>query len=270
MFRFAHSHVVITGAASGLGALLTEEAITRGASGVVLWDVDSDNLESRAMALTQPGLRVVTRALDVSDVDQVKAAAAEALRELGHIDALINNAGVVSGKPLLDLTPEEIQRTFNVNTLALYWTTQALMPHFLDRNSGRVVTIASAAGLAAPARQTDYAASKHAAVGFTESLRAELRARKTRVSTLTVYPFYVTTGMFAGVRSSSPLLPLLQPESTARKIADAIESGRQELVIPATVHLVRWLRLLPVRVFDLIADWFGINKSMDQFVGRQQ
>jgi all-trans-retinol dehydrogenase (NAD+) len=175
---------------------------------------------------------------------------------------------VVTGKPLLEATEAEIRRTFEVNTLAGYWTTRAFLPGMLARRSGLVVTIASAAGLVGVARQTDYAASKWAAIGFTESLRGELTG--TGVGTLVVAPFYIDTGMFDGVKTRFPvLLPILKEAAAAGKILDAIERGRQQLVMPPMVRTVPWLRVLPVRAFDAVANFFGINHSMDEFRGRQ-
>jgi all-trans-retinol dehydrogenase (NAD+) len=262
------SRVLITGAARGMGALMAQGAIERGASALVLWDSDKAALGQFVEQLPASQTRLMSAAVDVSSATAVSRSAQKVLDAIGGVDIVINSAGVISGKHLLDLSAADIERTFGVNTLALYWTTQAFLPGMVERNVGRIVTIASAAGLAGPSQQTDYAASKHAAVGFTESLRAELRQQRSAVSTLTVAPFYVSTGMFEGVQSSSPLLPILNPERTVHAILAAIESPRRELLIPWTVHLVRWLRLLPPRAFDWVADWFGINKSMQHFVGR--
>ena len=268
--RFAQSRVLITGAAKGMGAAMAKGAIERGADTVVAWDTDADSLRELARELSHSPARIITDTVDVSSATAVSRAAAGVIDAIGGIDVLINSAGVISGKHLDELSVDDIQRTFGVNTLSLYWTSQAFLPGMLQRNRGRIVTIASAAGLAGPAQQTDYAASKHAALGFTEALRAELRARRSDVTTLTVAPFYVNTGMFAGVQSSSPLLPIQDQDKTVATILNAIESRRREILIPATVHLVRWLRLLPPVAFDQIADWFGINKSMQHFVGRQE
>ncbi len=175
----------------------------------------------------------------------------------------------MSGKTLLDLDEKDITHTYNVNTFALYWTTQAFLPSMLDRDSGRLVTIASAAGLAGSARQTDYSASKHAAVGFMEALRAELRDSGSSVTTLTVNPFYINTGMFDGVKSGSPLLPIQDQNEATGKILDAVESTKRELLLPGMVYSVRIFRLLPPALFDWIADAFGINKAMKTFRGRR-
>mgnify|MGYP003694031817 CR=1 FL=1 len=95
----------------------------------------------------------------------------------------------------------------------------------LARNSGHVVTIASAAGIVGISKMTDYCASKHAAVGFDESLRLELRRQAASVVTTVVCPFYISTGMFAGVRTRFPaILPILDPERVTDQIVDAIRT----------------------------------------------
>jgi all-trans-retinol dehydrogenase (NAD+) len=119
------------------------------------------------------------------------------------------------------------------------------------------------------AKQTDYAASKAAAIGFTESLRAELRDAGSRVRTLVFMPYYIDTGMFEGVRTRFPLLlPILDPHKAALRVIRGIERGTQQIMTPPMVKLVPVLRALPVRAFDGLADFFGINHTMDHFVGR--
>lgn len=189
--------------------------------------------------------------------------------QTGQIDVLVNCAGIVSGKKLLDMEEPAVRRLYDVNTFALYWTTQAFLPGMIERDRGSVVTIASAAGLTGVARQTDYSASKWAAVGFTESLRGELRADGSRVNTLAVCPFYINTGMFKGVQTKFPrLLPILEENEVATRVLDSVKSGREQLVMPSLVRLVPGARLLPTRAFDKVMDFLGVNQTMDHFTGR--
>lgn len=258
------ARVLITGAGSGIGRRMAIGATQRGAD-VVIWDRNAQAASAVALEISEAGGRASATAVDVTDTTAV---AAEALAA-GPIDVLINNAGVVTGKRLLDASEEQIRRTFEVNALALYWTTRAFLPGMLERGRGKVVTIASAAALVGVAKQTDYAASKWAAFGFTESLRAELRTEGAPVSTLIVAPYFIDTGMFAGVQTKVPLLlPILQERDVARRILDAIESGRQQLIMPPFAAITPAMRILPVAVIDRIADLLGINATMDHFTGR--
>ena len=176
----------------------------------------------------------------------------------------------MTGVRLEDATEEGIRRTFEVNALAPYWLTRAVLPGMRARDRGAVVTVASAAGLVGVARQTDYSATKHAAVGFAESLAAELRKDGSRVTSLAVCPFYIDTGMFAGVRSRVPwLLPVLDPRHVAQEVLDAVEAGRTRLLLPRAVGLIAPLRALPAPVFDRTMDVLGVNATMDGFTGRR-
>lgn len=258
------ARILITGGASGIGRLMALEAARRGAE-VVIWDLSDDGGAAVAAEIVAAGGLASSYAVDVTDAARVAAAA----RETGTVDVVVNNAGVVAGKPLLEATEESIRRTFEVNTLALYWVTRAFLPGMIARRRGTVVTIASAAGLIGVARQTDYSASKFGALGFTESLRAELRADGHGVGALVVCPYYINTGMFAGVETRFPfLLPILEEHDVALKVIDGIESGREQIILPPFARLVPLMRFLPTRAFDRVADFFGINRGMDHFVGR--
>lgn len=261
----AGRHLLITGAGSGLGRRMAVLAATRGAR-VTVWDLDAGAAETTCERIRSVGGIGAAEAVDVSDEAAVQAAAERA----GVVDVLVNNAGVVSGGALLENSSEKIRRTFEVNVLALYWTTRALLPGMLERGTGTVVNLASAAGLTGVARQTDYSASKHAVVGFTESLRAELRAAgASGVRTLLACPYYIDTGMFEGVTTRFPrLLPILDEGKVTRAILDAVEAGREQYLTPRLVRLVPISRLLPVPAFDALMDFFGINRTMDHFVGR--
>jgi len=261
---------LVTGGASGIGRLLALELARRGAIPVV-WDVDEAGLSQVTDELGRLSSgRARGYACDVRDPDAVRERAAQVRSDVGDPAVVVNNAGVVSGANLTDLTEEAIRRTIDVNVLALFWVTRAFLPAMVDAGDGHVVTVASAAGLVGVARQTDYSASKHAAVGFDESLRMELRRIAPQVRTTVVCPYYVDTGMFEGVRTRVPLLlPILRQEDVAQRIADAIAADRRVLVLPPIVRLVPLLRMLPPGAFDRVMDLFGVNASMDHFVGRR-
>lgn len=262
--RFAGSHVLITGGGNGIGRLMALGAAERGAR-VTIWDVSEDRGREVRDEIRSRGGVAEAATIDITDRDAVDRASIDA----GAVDILINNAGVVTGKRLLDADPDAIRRTFEVNTLSLYWTTRAFLGGMVARDRGTVVMIASAAGLVGVARQTDYSASKFAAFGFTESLRAELATERSRVGTLVVCPYYINTGMFAGVKTRFPwLLPILDEQVVATRVLDAIERGTRQLMLPRLVRLIPGVRMLPVPAFDAVLNTLGINKTMDHFRGR--
>ena len=216
---------LVTGAASGIGRMLAAELGAAGAK-LVLWDIDEAGVQRAQDELLAVGCDVDAYTCDLSDRQSVQAAAAATLSDSGPIDILINNAGIVSGHNVLDISDADIERTFDVNVLALFWTVRAFLPSMLERDEGHIVTVASAGGLAGTAKLTDYCASKFAAVGFDESLRLELRKQGSRVMTTIVCPFYIDTGMFDGVKTRfSWLLPILKPEAVVRRMMKALRKN---------------------------------------------
>lgn len=237
---------------------------------VVVYDVAAEALEAVVDEICTAGGEAYGYVCDVSDRREVYRVAGEVKARVGPVHIVVNNAGIVSGRRLLDIPDERIEAVFGVNVLALYWLTKAFLPEMIERNSGHIVTMASAAGLLGVDRQTDYSASKHAAIGFTESLRVELkRAGHTGIKTTIVEPFYVDTGMMEGVKSRFPrLLPILKQEQVADKVVRAVLQDEQEIRIPFMLKLVPIFRVLPVALFDRIAEFFGVHESMEGFVGR--
>lgn len=260
--------VLVTGAGSGLGRLLAIGAAQRGASHVVVWDIHEPAARAVNDEILALGVDASYDIVDLADDRSVDEAGAAVRQRIGGVDFLINNAGIVSGKPFLEQTHDDVERTFQVNTLALYRVTRQFLPNMLHNNVGSVTVITSAASLTGVARQTDYAASKWAAHGFTESLRAEMRHQGHKIHTLSVHPFYVDTGMFAGASSPNPLLRMLEPDEVAEKIFRALENGKRQLILPASAAAANWLNVLPVPVADQLRDLLGINSTMDHFTGR--
>ena len=255
-----------------MGLLVARGAAARGAH-VAIWDVNSRALPDAAARIAAARAHgnqlVISEAVDVGDPEVVARAAERLGASIGNVDVLINNAGVVSGKRLTELSPEEVQRTLRVNTASLFWTTQSVLPAMIEAGRGHVVTMASAGGLIGVSGLSDYCASKFGAVGFHESLRAELRRTAPGVGTSLICPYFVGTGMFAGVRTRFPfLLPILEPETVAAAVIRAVEKNRAVVVLPWFVHSLKLLRLLPARWLDPIASFFGIHVAMDTFSGR--
>jgi len=259
------SRVLITGGASGLGRQLALQSATKGAH-VVIWDMNLVNAKKVVAEIQKAGGTAEAHQVDITDRLAVNTLALK----VGAVDVLFNNAGVVSGDWFLDLNPDSIERTYRVNVLSLYWMTQAFLPAMVQSGNGCVVTISSASGMLGVAKLTDYSASKFAAFGFMESLRSELRMKRSSVNTLTVCPHYIGTGMFDGVQTKFPwLLPILDEVKVAAKILRSVEKGKAMLVMPKFVHVIPVVRVLPIRAFDRITDFFGVNRTMDHFRGRK-
>jgi all-trans-retinol dehydrogenase (NAD+) len=269
MTAFKGKNVLITGAASGIGRLMAL-VIAKEGGNLVLWDIHNENLKRLKEEITALNGNSYTYICDVSNKQTVFDTADRVKKEAGEIDILINNAGVVIGKPFLEHTPEEIEFTMNVNLMARFWVLRAFLPGMMNSGKGHIVTIASAAGILGVSKLSVYAASKFADVGFDESLRAEFKKAGIDIKTTVVCPYFIDTGMFKGVKTRfSFLLPILKPEYVAAKIIKAIKKNKKRLCMPRMVYLVPLLRVFPVSFLDAVANLLGVNSAMDPFEGRK-
>eukprot|EP00672_Neobodo_designis_P028698 CAMPEP_0174828872 /NCGR_PEP_ID=MMETSP1114-20130205/1582_1 /TAXON_ID=312471 /ORGANISM="Neobodo designis, Strain CCAP 1951/1" /LENGTH=292 /DNA_ID=CAMNT_0016062599 /DNA_START=27 /DNA_END=905 /DNA_ORIENTATION=+ len=262
--KIAGEVVLITGGGSGIGRLMAHRFAARGAS-IVLWDLNKEGLEKVQGEITAKGAKCSTYVVDVTDREKVYSTA----RAVGKVDILINNAGIVTGKSILDCPDALMEKTVQVNTISHFWTIKAFLPGMLERNSGNIVTIASAAGLNGVAGLVDYCASKFGAVGTGEALYMELKKRNSAVRTTTVCPYYINTGMFEGAKTKFEfLLPILDEKYVADRIVLATVRGEELLCMPYIVHVARMLKVLPASWQLRIAQFLGVTDSMDDFKGR--
>ncbi|QEW03463.1 SDR family NAD(P)-dependent oxidoreductase [Microbacterium lushaniae] len=267
------SVVLITGGARGMGALYARRAVAAGARAVALWDIDAEAATALAQDLSRSGTDVRPYRVDVSQLADIRTAAASVRADLGSPDILINNAGIVRGAPFWEHDPvRDIEATLRINALAAMWLTRELLPDMMADASRpkRILNIASAAGTLANPNMSVYAASKWAMIGWSDSLRLELAKDGHRHIAVTTYcPSYVSTGMFEGARG--PLLtPIMTPQQATRAAWNGMLRGTPIVLRPWTVKLAMAARgVLPTRAWDLVADKvFGVYSSMDHFTGR--
>lgn len=272
-FKVKDKVVLITGAAMGMGKLWAERAVAEGAATVVLWDINTAELEKVSAELAAAGTsKILAQTVDVSNLDAIEAAAAETLTQVGAPHLLVNNAGVVRGKYFWEHDNlRDTKFTIDINTLAPMYITRAFINQMIDRGEeSRIVNIASAAGTVANPRMSVYAASKWAALGWSDSLRLEVdQAGFKHLKVTTVCPSYISTGMFDGAKG--PLLaPILKPEDVVNKAWKDMEKGAAFLFLPKTVYLSKGLKgVLPTKAWDLLADRvLGVYHSMEEFKGR--
>lgn len=273
MGKFNGKRVLITGAASGIGRVMGAMALEKGAAALVIWDINQANIDATVAEFKAKG-SVFGYRVDISDQQQVIAAAQKVKEEVGQIDILINCAGIITGNKTFDnCTTEEIRRTMDINTVAPMVVALQFLPDMIARNSGHICNISSAGGLISNPRMSVYAASKWAVIGWSDSVRIELEQMKSDVKVTTIAPYYIKTGMFDGVKS--PIVPLMKPEWAARQIIRAIERNKRVKVvtklIPFPYHFVRFMQgIMPTKVFDwFFGQVFGIYHSMDNFTGRR-
>nr|CAB3265922.1 epidermal retinol dehydrogenase 2 [Phallusia mammillata] len=261
--------VLITGAGSGIGQKLSIEFAKLGCS-VVGWDISTDGLSKTGSLMSDERMTSQWHPYkcDITDRHRVYEVAEKVQEDVGCVDILINNAGIVTGKKFLDCRDEMIIKTMEVNTIAHFWTLKAFLPGMIDRDSGHVVTVASGAGLFGMPGQCDYAASKFAAVGLTEALYCELEySKSTGVKTTVVCPYYIDTGMFKGVET--PLLPMIKSDDAVNQIVDAVLRNKTMLLMPRIVYFLYYLKgLMPAKTAFLTGNASGTMASMDTFRGR--
>jgi all-trans-retinol dehydrogenase (NAD+) len=261
--------VLITGGGSGIGRSLAFRFAREGAD-LHVADLNPGAAEEVARAIVARGGRARAWSLDVTD----RAAVVEVRRRLfdqaGPIDVLVNNAGIFHGGPFLDVPLEQHMATCSVNALAVIGVTHAFLPDLLARPEAHIVTIASAAGFAGVPFGSSYAASKWAAIGFSESIRLELREQGRRhVGVTIVCPGVVDTGLFEGAHALR-WSRVLTPDHVADLTVRAVRANREMVMTPWVVALGPALKgIVPRRMFDAIARIFGATTSMATWTGRQ-
>jgi len=268
MTRIARTHALITGAASGLGLLLSEQLLRAGAAHVTLWDINPVSLAGAVDHLRAQGYSVHGCVVDITSTAAIDAALAE-MAGLGiSVDLLVNNAGIIVGKPFIEQSDETITREMSINSIAPMHLTLRILPRMVAANRGHIITIASAAGLVSNPRMAVYCASKWAVIGWSDSIRLELAQMGSMVRVTTVTPYYTSTGMFAGV--TSPVIPIIEPSAVVQAILRGIERNAIWVRTPGIVNILPFVRgILPTRWFDIvIGRWFGVYDTMRTFTGR--
>ncbi|KAJ7129414.1 retinal short-chain dehydrogenase/reductase [Mycena epipterygia] len=259
-FDWGDQIVVITGGSSGVGELLANTLAVKSVTVVVL-DVEPIQTENYNIAYYK---------CDVSKWEEVEAVSKKIIEEIGQPTVLVNNAGVVQGKLILDLTPEDIQQTFGVNTLSHFWTLKAFLPGMIEKKKGHIVTMASNMGIHGVAQMTDYGASKAALINLNRSLRSELdkRYKCPAIRTTLVCPGHIHTALFATLNASPQFFfPTLHPIDIVKRVIKALdETHSQTIYLPFYTHFMPALQLLPDFVADFSSWLSNADFAMKDFV----
>ncbi len=267
MSTLKDKNILITGGASGIGKIMGRIALEKGCRNLVIWDINDQNIETTKTELSASNVHGYK--VDVSNNDEVQAAYLKVKAEVGVIDILINNAGIVVGKLFSDHTIKDITRTMDINAIAPMVVTLPFLQDMIAQKSGHICNVASSAGLITTPRMAVYNSSKWAMFGWSDSLRIEMQEGKTGVRVTTIAPYYINTGMFDGVNCS--VIPILKPEKVSKQIIRAIEKNKITKAMPWTVHFVRLCQaFLTTRGFDfVVGKCLGIYKAMDHWTGRK-
>ena len=264
------ANVLVTGAAMGLGKLFAVNAVREGAAAVVLWDVNEAALKETAVELEASGVPIHYETVDVTSETAVTEAAERVRDTVGTVHVLFNNAGIVRGNGYFwENNPRDFLVTMEVNSIGPMLVARQFLPGMIaSGRECRLITIASSAGLNAIPRMAAYAASKWAAVGFSDSVRLELeQAGHDTVKVTTVCPTYINTGMFDGAKGIL-FTPMLEQRDVVDTTWAAMLEGRPFVVMPWTSRMNKVLTgILPVKLRDLYLRRVGVYNSMDEFTG---
>ncbi|KAH0523348.1 hypothetical protein TsFJ059_008366 [Trichoderma semiorbis] len=254
--------IVVTGGASGLGMLVAEVYGMRGASVAVLDVNEMENGEARGVTFYK---------CDVSDKEQVAKVAVEIEKDLGTPTVLINNAAIVVGKPLLDLSIDEIETSIGTNLLGPFYCLKTFLPAIIrGGRGGTIVNVSSVIGHLGAAQLTDYAAAKAGLTALHKSLAAELRESHPDIRTVLVTPGQLSTPLFYGVQTpNSFFAPVVEPVDVTKEIVAAIDGGKGvTAAMPFYARWVDWYNVLPVGVQLVARKVAGVDRGMKTFIGR--
>jgi NAD(P)-dependent dehydrogenase (short-subunit alcohol dehydrogenase family) len=235
--------VLITGGSRGLGLALAREVAAQGAR-VAICGRDADSLERARQSLEQLDAEVLAESCDITDPESVNRLFERVHQEFGPVDVLINNAGVIEVGPAETMSVADYEEAMTTNFWGMLYPTLAVLPEMRERESGRIVNITSIGGKLGIPHLLPYSASKFAAVGFSQGLRAEVAADGIKV--VTVCPGLMRTGsprnaIFRGRHRSeyawfsiSDALPGLSisAEKAARRIVAGLRRGDAEVLFP--------------------------------------
>ncbi|XP_069341627.1 estradiol 17-beta-dehydrogenase 11 [Eulemur rufifrons] len=243
--------VLITGAGHGIGRLTAYE-FAKLKSKLVLWDINKHGIEETAAECKRLGASVRAYVVDCSNREDIYNCAKKVKTEVGDVSILVNNAGIVYTSDLFAAQDPQIEKTFEVNILAHFWTTKAFLPAMMESNHGHIVTVASLAGYIVVPFLLAYCSSKSAAVGFHKALTEELAAlKRTGVKTTCLCPNFVNTGLFKNPTTS--LGPTLEPEQVVNSLMHGILTEQKMIFVPSSLRFLLALeRILPERFVELL------------------
>ena len=249
--------VAITGGARGIGKA-TATALVRKGCRVAIGDLDLELAERTAGEL---GGGSVALPLDVTDRNSFEAFLDETERQLGPVDAVVNNAGIMPVTPLVDEKEESVRRQVDINLHGVITGTQLAIEHLRPRGSGYIVNIASQAGKAGIPGIATYSATKHAVVGLSEAVRGELRG--SGIEVLCVMPTLVNTELTSGV--GQKWVKPVEASDVADAIVEAMEVPRFDVFVPrANGALYRFLVLMPRGAREGLGRLMKVDKLMQE------
>jgi NADP-dependent 3-hydroxy acid dehydrogenase YdfG len=247
--------VAITGGARGIGRATAAALVAKGCR-VAIGDLELGLAEETAASL---GGGTLALPLDVTDRSSFEAFLVETERQLGPVDAVVNNAGIMPVTPLVEESEESIRRQIEINMIGVITGTQLAIERLRPRGDGYIVNIASQAGKAGIPGIATYCGTKHAVVGISEAVRGELHG--SGVEVLCVMPTVVNTELTSGV--GQKWVKPVEASDVADEIVDAMEVPRFDVFVPrANGVMYRVMGLLPRTWREAIARTMKVDRLM--------
>jgi NAD(P)-dependent dehydrogenase (short-subunit alcohol dehydrogenase family) len=249
--------VAITGGARGIGKA-TATALVRKGCRVAIGDLDLALAEQTAAEL---GGGTIAVGLDVTDRDSFAAFLDEAERQLGPLDVVVNNAGIMPVTPFAEESADSVRRQLDINVFGVITGMQLAIERMQPRNSGHIVNLASQAGKGGFPGIATYSGTKHAVVGISEAVRAELR--ETGIEIACVMPTVVNTELTSGV--GQKMIKAVEAEDVANEIVDALEVPRFDVWVPrANGGLFKVVALMPRAWREALGRFMKVDKLMTE------
>jgi NAD(P)-dependent dehydrogenase (short-subunit alcohol dehydrogenase family) len=238
--------VAITGGARGIGRATAAALIAQGAR-VAIGDIDAPLAQQTASDL---GSGTLGLALDVTNRESFDAFLTEVESRLGPLDVLVNNAGIMPIGPFVNETDSTARRLVDINLHGVIHGSKLALERFIPRGRGHLVNIASVAGKGGFPGGATYCATKHAVVGLSEAIRAEMR--KTDIDVSIVMPVVVNTELGSGLQKSRGV-KVIEPDDVASAIVEALQTGRVDVYVPRQMHILfRLMNVVPRGVADFV------------------
>ena len=219
--------VLITGGTSGLGLEVTKQLLKKGASVRVLGKSE-ENLSKLKKTLLSSKLKTIL--CDISNHQVIH----DALKDIGKVDVLINNAGVFMENPLEESTAEGISQLLDINLKGAIYTTREILPQMKKQNEGFILNVSSTSGLKGKPLQAVYAASKWGLQGFIDALKVELLPTKIRIAT--IYPGGMQTKLFAKAGIKKDTTGWLEPQDVAEVVIFILERPNSMLLEQVVIN----------------------------------
>jgi 3-oxoacyl-[acyl-carrier protein] reductase len=228
MTDLKNKNALITGAGKGIGKAIAIALAKEGVNVILVsrTQTDVDQLATETAAL---GVKSLALSADVSDINSINSAVEKAFAEFKTIDILINNAGIAAFGNFMTLEPAAWEKIIQVNLMGTYYTTRAVLPNMIERQTGDIINISSTAGLNGNALTSAYSASKFAVLGLTDSLMQEVRKHNIRVTALT--PSTVATDLALDLKlTDGNPDKVMQSEDVAELIIAQLKLSRRVFI----------------------------------------